>query len=180
MGFIFSYLYKLHREENKTFEEYFLLKNKKLTSKYTMYICSYKLSRVNLVLQNQNKTYARDSTLFSTCPMQCLTATCMECTKPSSLDIQVQNMPEVFHHVLRLASSVLLEAGAHLLVEALGKLGDCSPDVAAPARQDPVPDHVAQEVPEHRQGVALNHVGFPGINRCHEYCQARETSFLTP
>lgn len=119
------------------------------------------------MLQNRSKTNARVS------------ASCMEDTKPSSLTIQVQNMPEVFCHVRRLAGSMLLEAGAHLLVEALGKLGDRSPDIAASPGQDTVSGHVAQEEPEHRQDVALDHVGFPGINRCHKHCQARETNFLT-
>lgn len=119
------------------------------------------------MLQNRSKTNARVS------------ASCTEDTKPSSLTIQVQNMPEVFCHVRRLAGSMLLEAGAHLLVEALGKLGDRSPDIAASPGQDTVSGHVAQEEPEHRQDVALDHVGFPGINRCHKHCQARETNFLT-
>lgn len=132
-----------------------------------MYICSYKLCRINLVLQNRSKANAGVS------------ASCVEDTKPSSLTIQVQNVPEVFCHVRRLAGSELREAGAHLLVEALGKLGDRSPDIAASPGQDTISDHVAQEEPEHGQGVAFDHVGFPGINRCHKHCQARETSFLT-
>ena len=138
-----------------------------------MYNCSCKLCRVNLILQTHGiKPMPPPRPPLP--PPQHLSISFLEHTKPS-LIIQVQNVAEVFHHMLRLAGCVLLQPGAHHLVDALCKLGDHSPDIAASDRQDPV----SQEEPERRQGIALDSLGFPRINRCHKHCRAREISFLT-
>lgn len=119
----------------------------------------------------QNKTNA---TATSTCPTRRLSISFLEHTKPS-LDSEVQNVAEVFHHLPRLGGGMLLQPEAHHLVEALCKLGNHSLHVAASDRQDVF----SQEEPEHGQDVALDGVGFTGINRWHEHCRVRETTFLT-
>lgn len=70
---------------------------------------------------------------------------------------------------------MLLQLGAHHLVEGRRKLGDHSADIGASDGQRLVP----QEGPEHGQGVALDDFGAPGINPSHKRCRKRDTNFLT-
>lgn len=140
-----------------------------------MCVCNSKLCRVNPVLQTRRikpmpPPYPPLPPLV---PLSTFPISFLEHTKPS-LNIQVQNVAEVFHHTRKLLGGILLQPGAHHLVEGICKLGDHSPDFAASVRQDPV----FQEEPERGQGIALDSWGFLRINRFHKHCQTRETSFL--
>lgn len=114
------------------------------------------------------------STVASTYPIQMFSISFLDHTKPSPV-IQVQNIPEVSHHMRRLAGGMLLQPGAHHVVDAVCELGSHRHDIAVSDRQD----SISEEEPERGQDIALDSLGFPGINRSYKHCQVRETSILT-
>lgn len=140
-----------------------------------MYVCNSWLCRVNPVLQTHRikPMPPPHPPLPPPVPLSTFPISFLENTKPS-LNIQVQNVAEVFHHTWKLLGGMLLQPGAHHLVEGICKLGDHRPDFAASVTQDPV----FQEEPEHGQGIALDDFGFLRINRFHKHCRTREKSFL--
>lgn len=136
-----------------------------------MDVCNYKLYRVNPILQQMPPPCPP---LPPPIPSGC-SPSASWITPSLHPSIQVQNIPEVSHHMRRLAGGMLLQPGAHHVVDAVCELGSHRRDIAVSDRQD----SISQEEPERGQDIALDSLGFPGINRSYKHCQVRETSILT-